>query len=555
MATSTGGQPGAAGAVNSAGGAGGMGFGGDMNLAGGDGTNGASVATIGTGGDGGDAPRGGLGGAGGDDTAGAVNGGNGEDYGGGGGGSGTQSDDAGGGDGGDGGAGGYVIYEYTTQLGGADIAENYPVASPNISAGDIVSFDPGMPITVKLAERGDNRPLAGVISTKPGITLGEEDAAAAGQRPVALSGRVPVKFSSENGDVQIGDRITLSATPGVGKKANVFDDTVGIVIAPVEHTESGETVMIFMDLQPGTDINAIAFSLLGNNTAGFGSSTGASTTMPTGPLDFVGGMMSAIGKRISMFSFGAQATSSATSTAATASSTPSMVDSFAQTLIQSITEKIMQILATAGNGLSSIFADAIHAKDEICIDDQCLSREDVETLLKITKNKPSPQAATASAPVVSSDEDEKVTIEIQGNNPATIQVGDVYIDLGARIIAPESALNLKIDTLVDGLLSETVTIDTSFPAEHVVKYRVIDSAGYVSEIDRTIRVIAPVTSGGDSEQNVASSTPEVASSTPSLPEEPSAVEPEEIEPEAAETQAPAPEPVLLETNADEPQTP
>src|SRR6185436_5136940 len=95
-------------------------------------------------------------------------------------------------------------------------------------------------------------------------------------------------------------------------------------------------------------------------------------------------MMSAFAKRIAIFNFGAQATTSATSTAATSS--PSGIDSVAQGLLQSITEKIMQIFATAGNGLTSIFANAFHASEEICVDDQCLSKEDIKAMkAKLTK--------------------------------------------------------------------------------------------------------------------------------------------------------------------------
>src|SRR5258705_196217 len=82
------------------------------------------------------------------------------------------------------------------------------------------------------------------------------------------------------------------------------------------------------------------------------------------------------------------------------------------------------------------------------------------------------------------------TIEILGNNPATINVGDTYNDLGASITAPAADVNLGITYLVDGLAASMVTINTSFPAEHTLTYRVIDSSGAVGEATRTVRVVA-----------------------------------------------------------------
>jgi hypothetical protein len=45
-----------------------------------------------------------------------------------------------------------------------------------------------------------------------------------------------------------------------------------------------------------------------------------------------------------------------------------------------------------------------------------------------------------------------VTIE-NGNNPAVIQVGATYPDLGATITGPQAELNLGITTYVNGALN------------------------------------------------------------------------------------------------------
>ncbi|MBI5456381.1 hypothetical protein HY969_01445, partial [Candidatus Kaiserbacteria bacterium] len=266
------------------GGAAGTATGGDLNLTGEQGSQGnwaSCGATGGTGGDGGNAPRGGRGGTG---PMGAA-GGTGQVFGGAGGGGAAGSSA-----GGAGGAGGIVITVYATSsptAAGNDYAEMFPVSSPSIGAADIVAVDVGAPVSMKLARRGDAA-LAGVIATQPGQVLG--DINAPGQRPVALAGRVPVKFSTENGPVKLGDRIAPSSIPGVGMKAGPFDDSVGIVIGNMEDGK----VMVFLDLQQGLNINAIALGLL--------NLPAASAHASASQVDFVGGLLSAISSRISIAS-------------------------------------------------------------------------------------------------------------------------------------------------------------------------------------------------------------------------------------------------------------
>jgi hypothetical protein len=538
VATSTGGSAGANNAAGAAGGSGGTGtinsaFAGagltaSSTLAGqAGGTQGAVGASPGAGGS---AARGGGGGKA--ATAGSVFGGGGGGAtagGAGGGGSGYVMLEAsqtllnstskqigigaggvGGTGGGAGGTGGVVITVYATSSPmafGNDYAELFPVSNPGIGAGDIVSIDAGMPVSMKLASKGDKAPLAGVISTAPGTTMG--DTTNTSMRPVGLSGRVPVKFSNENGEVVIGDRIAVSSTPGVGMKAGLFDDSVGIVIATPQNCGNIEdydcpepgTVLVFLDLHQGLDINAIAMSLLGNDPSIFGLSTTSASSTPNSPLDFVGGMMSAISKRLFAFGNTDSATSSvASSTLTYASSSPTVVDGFAKSLMDTIAGSIMQMLANASNGIGSIFANALHAKQEICVDDQCMSKGDVQQLLKMAHSQTGSAASSISTP----------KLKIQGNNPATINVGDTYSDLGALITAPQADLNLDITYLVDGLAAQTPTIDTSFPAEHTITYRVIDPTGAVGEATRTVRVVS-LTAASD-----ASSTPSTtdASSTP-----------------------------------------
>jgi len=85
--------------------------------------------------------------------------------------------------------------------GGADIAEMYE-NTDGAEIGDVVVFDSKRSV-VKSSEQNAVG-LAGIVATKPAVVLG----AGIDGVPVALSGRVPVKFSTENGEVKRGDYLT-----------------------------------------------------------------------------------------------------------------------------------------------------------------------------------------------------------------------------------------------------------------------------------------------------------------------------------------------------------
>ena len=434
--SATGGGGGVAGGSSAAcngggGGSGGVGSDGNIiNLTGQGGAGGEGVATAsysGKGGSGGSAPRGGGGGqssfgagnAGAAFGGGSSGGGGSSNCGGGGGGGGGYASSlysapsgtylynigtggtygtAGTNTGGNGGVGGIVITVYATSspnAAGNDYAEMFPVSNPGITAGDIVAVDAGVPVSMKLAAAGEAAPLAGIIATNPGQVLG--DINATGERPVALSGRVPAKVNLEAGPISIGDRIAPSSVPGVGKKAGPFDDSVGIALEAFSgdpSTSSGQaasqgSVTVFLDLQRGIDIDQIGMTLLGTN---------ATTTAGT-PFDFVGDLLSSIISRITAL---AASTSDATSTSATstvatstaATSTPSIADSF----ISAIFSRIAQWFADAANGITDFFAKRGHFAEELCVGSTCITEAQLATVLTATNQTPAPPSRTESPP-------------------------------------------------------------------------------------------------------------------------------------------------------------
>jgi fibronectin-binding autotransporter adhesin len=269
--------------------------------------------------------------------------------------------------GGVGGAGVLIVSVYatssTSNATGNDYAEMFPVSDGGIAAGDIVAVDTATPVSMTYARSSEHRPLAGVVSTEPGYILGDKDAQ--GYRPIALSGRVPTKVNLEGGPIVPGDRIAPSSVPGVGKKAGFFDDSVGIAMSSYSGQGEGK-VMVFITLEQGTNIDAIENILLTN--WGFGTSTQFAST--------------------------------------TASSTATTTES---RFFAGVFAKVTEWLASATNGIEDMFANVLHAKEKICVDDQCLTKDDVRALINLAHEHPAPadhalDIASSTPPTPSTDE-------------------------------------------------------------------------------------------------------------------------------------------------------
>lgn len=109
--------------------------------------------------------------------------------------------------------------DYNT--GGADVAEYVPF-SEKLEPGDVVEIDEDSGQSFRLSSHPNSHSVGGVISTKPGVSLNTtaaEDSAAKGMPRLALSGRVPVKATSENGPIRAGDLLVSSSKPGRAMRA------------------------------------------------------------------------------------------------------------------------------------------------------------------------------------------------------------------------------------------------------------------------------------------------------------------------------------------------
>ncbi|MDR3546804.1 MAG: DUF5011 domain-containing protein [Candidatus Pacebacteria bacterium] len=139
-----------------------------------------------------------------------------------------------------------AIYANTSTLtGGYDVAENYTTSDNSLGAGDVISFDTANPEDVNRAS-SPFAPFLGVVSTNPALTLGVTSSST---RSVALAGRVPVKVSTENGAINVGDRLMLSSDqPGVAVKAIHSGQTIGVALDSYDGTGDG-SITVFISAE------------------------------------------------------------------------------------------------------------------------------------------------------------------------------------------------------------------------------------------------------------------------------------------------------------------
>jgi hypothetical protein len=115
----------------------------------------------------------------------------------------------------------------------------------------------------------------------------------------------------------------------------------------------------------------------------------------------------------------------------------------------------------------------------------CVSKAQLAALLAGSSQQ-TVQIGAPTPPVISGTSTPPPTITINGSNPATIRIGDTYVDLGATITGPTADLNLGIKTFLNGALVSNIIIDTSSVATDTIDYVATDTAGQTSTSTRTV---------------------------------------------------------------------
>ena len=130
------------------------------------------------------------------------------------------------------------------KVGGADLAEVYSSNDGSIAEGDVVSVDSSIQNGVQKSRKTYDSTVLGIVSTKPGMVLGDGNVSGTPVL-VALSGRVPVKVSAENGEIKAGDYLTSSSIPGVAMRATKAGAIIGTAMTGYDGEGVG-VVIVFV---------------------------------------------------------------------------------------------------------------------------------------------------------------------------------------------------------------------------------------------------------------------------------------------------------------------
>ena len=125
----------------------------------------------------------------------------------------------------------------------------------------------------------------------------------------------------------------------------------------------------------------------------------------------------------------------------------------------------------------------------LCIGSTCITESQLKALLASANQA----AADGSSPsndsnATSSSPDTPPVISVNGDNPAVVQVGATYNDLGATITGPQADLNLGITTFLNGTLTSNIVLDTSQAATDTIDYVATDQNGLSATSTRIVVV-------------------------------------------------------------------
>jgi len=134
-----------------------------------------------------------------------------------------------------------------------DVAETF-ATDQRSEPGDLMVLLPedGAVPAVRRATQGNQDALVGVVSTNPGLVFDEGKSYFAGDNSnlitdnktvVAMIGRVPAKFSLENGPIAVGDPLTIASTPGVAMKATQAGQIIGYAMQSADSAQEGKLLV------------------------------------------------------------------------------------------------------------------------------------------------------------------------------------------------------------------------------------------------------------------------------------------------------------------------
>jgi hypothetical protein len=139
--------------------------------------------------------------------------------------------------------------------------------SIKVEEGHIISEKGG---NYNLADLPYSQDIVGVITDTPEIAIFEKDNP--NPKYIAITGNSLVKVSNVNGNINVGDYITVSETPGIGMKATESGYVIGKALESFESNNKNEqsTIRVGLDIKdviitPNSPRNLLKVMTNGNN--------------------------------------------------------------------------------------------------------------------------------------------------------------------------------------------------------------------------------------------------------------------------------------------------
>ena len=446
------------------------------------------------------------------------------------------------------------IVSVTSALYNSDLAENY-FSSELLETGEIIYTKGGL--SIGKATQDTSNSIIGVVSTKPGILLGFDDTPLTGGEqvyPVALSGRVPVKVSTEGGIIKPGDKIVLSSLGGIGMKATTSGNIVGIALEVFDGTDAlsfGVVNQLNDDIAPALQPETVYDEKNDGCFYGGGNalneeectrknpikSNDDTSTVATSDLTLTisngtaqqstssSGETVAIGQILVFVNLGWYKLDSTAGGVATGEMDSWWVDDSTGKL----TTYFATDLSLGGNSITdvssisglfnnwSISEEGVLVVKEVKADRGVFGKAleigttvaptgvtiyDTVTgepyCMQITNGAIVPTSGvcgSATSPSTTqitsgSTDTSPPIITVLGNNPTEIEIGTSYIDLGATVEDNVND-NLGIQTLLDGIEVNQIQIDTTTEGVYTITYSATDQAGNIGTAERTVTVTDP----------------------------------------------------------------
>jgi len=138
-------------------------------------------------------------------------------------------------------ADGSVFADGTFSGGGADYAEYFASMEQDMPYGTIVSLDTSRAFHIRSAQDHTDT-MIGIVSTNPAFAAQHkrlEEFTESTRVLVGLVGQIPTRVVTENGPIRIGDPITISSRPGVGRRARDKEVSIGFALESYNGQDEG----------------------------------------------------------------------------------------------------------------------------------------------------------------------------------------------------------------------------------------------------------------------------------------------------------------------------